>query len=157
MNQSNALWQSDFFWIGYASTKNSLVPNTWKYNYTCIDLFLACIVSVAIIKSNRLNPNILSALYLRLSGTTVNRLRRCVLAFSVNFACAMLILHISLKSSGLVFECRSDDMNVRGCLNSSGCSGGSRTTPSVIFFPSFSLCIISTILSLVTNSATCLC
>ena len=104
---------------------------------------LACIVSVAIIQSNSLTPNILSALYLRLSGITADRLRRCVVTFSVDFACTTLILHISLKYSDVVFEFHSDDMNVRGCMNYSGFSGRSGTTPSVTFFPCFSLCIIS--------------
>ena len=157
MNQSNASWQSEFLWIGYTSTNNSLVPNNWQYYSLCINLFLVCIVSVSILQSNRLNPNVLSALYLRLRGTTVNRLGRCVVASSVNFAFATLILHLSLKSSDVVFKCQADDMNVCSCLNSYVWSGGSRTMPSGTFFPCLSLCIISTILSLVTNSATCLC
>ena len=123
----------------------------------CIDLFLVCIVSVAIIQANLLTPKILSALYLRLSGIPTNRLRRCVVAFSVNLSCATLILHLSLKSYDVVFECHSDNMNVHGCLNYSGCLGVSGTPPSVTFFPCFSLCIISAIHLLVTNFMTRLC
>ena len=118
---------------------------------------MACIVSVAIIKFNSLNPNILSALYLRLSAITTNHLRRCVVAFSVNFDSANMIPHLSLKYSFVVFECHPDDMNVRGCLISSGFSGGSGTTPSVTLSPSFSLFIIYAIQLLETNSATRLC
>ena len=118
---------------------------------------LAWIVYVAIIQPNCLNPNILSALYLRLSGITANRLRRCVVAFSVNFACATLIPHLLLKYYGVVFDCCLDDMNMRGCLNYSGCSSGSGTTPSATLFPCFSLCVIYEISLLVTNSATSLC
>ena len=115
---------------------------------------LTCIVSVAIIQSNCLTSKILSALYMRLSGIIANCLRCYVASFSVSFACAKLILHISLQYSGVVFECRSDDMYVHGFLNYSCCSDGSGTTPSVTFFPSFLLCIISVICLLVTNSAT---
>ena len=118
---------------------------------------LACILSVSIIQSNHLTPNILSALYLRQSGIAADRLRRCVVAFSINFACATLILYLSFKSYGVIFECCSDDMNVRGCFNYSGCSSGSVMTPSVTIFPCFLLCIISAIFLLVTNSATRLC
>ena len=109
---------------------------------------MSCIVYVAIIQSNRLTPKI---------GITAGHLRRYVVAFSVNFDCAMLILHLSLKYSYVVFECCSDDMNVRGCLNYSGCPDGYRMMPCVIFFPCLLLCNISAICFLDPNSTTRLC
>ena len=83
----------------------------------CIDFLLECFVYVAIIQSNGLTPKIPSDLYLRLSGIPADSLRSYAVAFSVYFDCATLILHLSRKSSGVLFEIRSDDMNVRGSLN----------------------------------------
>ena len=46
-------------------------------------------------------------------------------ALSVSAACTTLIPHLLLKSSGIVFECRSFDKKYRGCLISVGFFGGS--------------------------------
>ena len=47
-----------------------------------------------------------------------DRLSLCVVASRVSFACATLMLHLSLRSSGVVLEWRPVDMNVRVCWNS---------------------------------------
>ena len=43
-----------------------------------------------------------------------------VVSFSISAACATIIPHCSLKSSGVVFECRSADNKACGCLMSVG-------------------------------------
>ena len=68
-----------------------------------------------------------SAQYLQLSGIIADRTRFCVVAFSVSAACATLIPHCSLKSSGVVCECRSADKKTCGCLVLIGLFGGSGT------------------------------
>ena len=61
---------------------------------------------------SRLTPNIMSALYLLLSGIKSERYSLWVVAFKVNTACSTLILHISLRSSDVVFVCLYDENKV---------------------------------------------
>ena len=110
-------------------------------------VYLACMVSIAIVQCILLILNMQSSWYLRLIGTIFDRTNFCVIAFSVSAACATLILHRSLKSAGVVFECCSSDKKSRGCLMSVRFFGGSGTVSMWMSFTSFS----------VTSLANCCC
>ena len=84
-------------------------------------------VSVAILHCIILTLNMRSNQYLRPSGVIADHTSFCVVAFSVSVDCETMIPHRSLKSSGVVFECRSADKKARGYLLSVGLFGGSGT------------------------------
>ena len=91
-----------------------------------MELTLVCMVYVTIVHFSLLTLNMQSARYLRLSGIIADCTSFCVVAFSVIDTCATLINYCSLKSSGVVIECRSADKKACVCLMSVrifGCSG----------------------------------
>ena len=89
-----------------------------------MELTLACMVYVKIVHYNLLTLNMKSARYLQLSGIISNCTSFCVVDFSVSATCATLIPHRLLKSSDVVFKCRSSDKKSRGCLMLVICFGG---------------------------------
>ena len=102
-------------------------------------LNLDFMVSVAILHCSILTLNIRSARYLRLSGIIANHTSFCVVDFRVSASCATLNYHCSLKSSGVVFDCRSADKKALGCLVLVGLFGGSVTVSTWIYFTSCSV------------------
>ena len=68
-----------------------------------------------------------SAQYLQLSDIIDDHTSLCVADFSFSAACTTLIPHSLLKSSGVVFGCRSVDKKDRGCLMLVGLFCGSGT------------------------------
>ena len=90
-----------------------------------MELTFSCMVSVAIVNFSILTLNMRSARYLQFSGIIASHTSFCVVSFRVSAACATIIPHCSLKSSGVVFECRSADNKACGCLMSVGFFGGS--------------------------------
>ena len=105
---------------------------------------LACMVFVTILHCSILTLNIRSTRYLRLSGIISDLTSFCVVAFSVSAAFATLIHHHLLKSSGVVFECRSADKKACGCLMMVWLFGSSGTVSMWISFTSFSLTTLAT-------------
>ena len=91
--------------MGYASTNNSLLPNTWQLKSPWMELALECMVSITILHCSILTLNIQSARYLRLSGIMADYTRFFVVAFSVSAARVTLIPNRLLKSSAVVFKC----------------------------------------------------
>ena len=84
-------------------------------------------VPVTIVHCSILTLNMQSNRYLRLSDIIDDHTSLCVADFSFSAACTTLIPHSLLKSSGVVFECRSADKKARGFLMSVGFFGGSGT------------------------------
>ena len=110
-----------------------LFPNTWQYFVPCIPWHLGSIVSDAISPINLFVANILCVLYLLDKGIIADRTWCCVVASKVSLAWSTLIFQISLKSSGVVFECLFVDMNVRGGKTSSSVKGPDETLVSTTF------------------------
>ena len=106
------------FFIGYTSTKNCLLPNTWQYFSSCIDWHLASTVSVDIVSCILQTLNIWSALYLCASGSIADLVRFCGVALRVSTAGDILSPHLSLRYSTVVLECLFLYINVRGILTS---------------------------------------
>ena len=79
-------------------------PKTWQYLSPCIPLHRASIVSVAMLPLIRLTINIKPTLYLLASGINADLTSFLVVAFRVRAACATLMHHRSLRSSGVIEE-----------------------------------------------------
>ena len=107
-------------------------------------LTLACMVSATIVHFSILILNMQSAQYLQLSGIIADCTSFCVVDFSVSAACTTLIPDCSLKYSGVVFECSSDDNKSRGCLMLVGFFGGSGTVSMWMYFTSCSVTSLDT-------------
>ena len=69
-------------------------------------------VSFDIIPCTHLKSNMQSARYLVASGMTADLTNFWVIALSLIVACAKLSPHLSLRSSGVVLECRLDGKNI---------------------------------------------
>ena len=78
---------------------------------------------MAISHLNLLGSNILSIRYHRDKGIIADLEWCCVVASKVNLACSTLIFQTSLKSSGVVLECLSLEMNDGGGINLSSAKG----------------------------------